>query len=406
MAYTNSSLISYTKLSPHHSGLRNHIIDTISIHCMAGNLSVETCGNIFMNREASSNYGIGSDGRIALYVEEKNRSWCTSSSSNDNRAITIEVANDSGAPDWHVSDKAMAALIQLCADICRRNSIKELKWEGNKNLIGQVNKQNMTVHRWFAAKACPGDYLYNKHSYIATEVNKILGSSYVPTVPEAPTQPTIPSNPADFKEGDIIKLKSNATYYNGVKIPNFIFKSTLYYRGKNDNGIIFSTQKTGAITGVVKESAIEGTDIKPTQPIQPNTPTEYKEGDIIKLKSNATYYNGVKIPLFVFKSTLYYRGKNDNGIIISTQKTGAITGIVKESAIEGGQSSTPPSTSTTYQVKVTTDVLNIRRGPNANTSKTGCITDRGIYTIVETTNNWGRLKSGLGWICLDYTKRI
>ena len=406
MAYTNSSLISYTKLSPHHSGLRNHIIDTISIHCMAGNLSVETCGNIFMNREASSNYGIGSDGRIALYVEEKNRSWCTSSSSNDNRAITIEVANDSGAPDWHVSDKAMAALIQLCADICRRNSIKELKWEGNKNLIGQVNKQNMTVHRWFAAKACPGDYLYNKHSYIATEVNKILGSSYVPTVPEVPTQPTTPSNPADFKEGDIIKLKSNATYYNGVKIPNFIFKSTLYYRGKNDNGIIFSTQKTGAITGVVKESAIEGTDIKPIQPIQPNTPTEYKEGDIIKLKSNATYYNGVKIPLFVFKSTLYYRGKNDNGIIISTQKTGAITGVVKESAIEGGQSSTPPSTSTTYQVKVTTDALNIRRGPNANTSKTGCITDRGIYTIVETTNNWGRLKSGLGWICLDYTKRI
>lgn len=329
MTYTNSSLISYTKLSPHHSGLRKHAIDTISIHCMAGNLSVETCGNVFMAREASSNYGIGSDGRIALYVEEKNRSWCTSSSSNDNRAVTIEVANDGGAPDWHVSDKAMAALIQLCADICRRNSIKELKWEGNKNLIGQVNKQNMTVHRWFAAKACPGDYLYNKHSYIATEVNKILGSSYVPTMPETPTQPIAPSNSADFKEGDIIKLKSNATYYNGVKIPSFVFKSTLYYRGKNNNGIIFSTQKTGAITGVVKESAIEG-----------------------------------------------------------------------------GQSSTPSSTSTTYQVKVTTDALNIRRGPSANTSKTGCIRDRGVYTIVETTNNWGRLKSGLGWICLDYTKRV
>ena len=328
MAYTNSALISYTKLSPHHSGLRNHEIDTISIHCMAGNLSVETCGNVFMNKKASSNYGIGSDGRIALYVEEKNRSWCTSSSSNDNRAVTIEVANDGGAPDWHVSDKAMAALIQLCADICKRNNIKELKWEGNKNLIGQVDKQNMTVHRWFAAKACPGNYLYNKHGYIATEVNKILGSAYVPLIPESP-QPVIPTSSTEFKEGDIIKLKANATYYNGVKIPSFVFKSTLYYRGKNKNGIIISTKKTGAITGVVKESAIE------TKNTPPSTPT------------------------------------NSN-----------------------------------YQIKVTSNALNIRRGPGTNYSIMGCITDYGVYTIVEVSNNWGRLRSGLGWICLDYTKRI
>lgn len=174
MGYTNSSLVNYTKLTNHHSGLRNHAIDTISIHCMAGNLSVETCGNVFISREASANYGVGSDGRIGMYVEEKNRSWCTSNGANDNRAITIEVANDGGAPDWHVSDKAMKSLIALCADICKRNNIKELKWQGDKSLIGQVDKQNMTVHRWFAAKACPGDYLYNKHGYIAEEVNKLL----------------------------------------------------------------------------------------------------------------------------------------------------------------------------------------------------------------------------------------
>ena len=328
MAYTNSALISYTKLSPHHSGSRNHIIDTITIHCMAGNLSVETCGNVFMNREASSNYGIDSDGRIALYVEEKNRSWCTSSSSNDNRAVTIEVANDGGAPDWHVSDKAMAALIQLCADICKRNNIKELKWKGNKNLIGQIDKQNMTVHRWFAAKACPGDYLYNNHGYIATEVNKILGSAYVPSMSESP-QPVIPTNYTELKEGDIIKLKANATYYNGVKIPSFVFKSTLYYRGKNNNGIIISTKKTGAITGVVKESDIEMKNTTPSTP-----------------------------------------------------------------------------TNSSYQVKVTANALNIRRGPGTNYSIMGCITDYGVYTIVETTNNWGRLRSGLGWICLNYTKKV
>lgn len=177
MAYTNSPLVNYTKLSPNHSGLRNHKIDTISIHCMAGNLSVESCGSIFQNknRQASSNYGIGSDGRIGLYVEEKNRSWCTSSSSNDHRAITIEVANDGGADTgWHVSNKAYNSLINLLIDICKRNNIKELKWKADKSLIGQVNKQNMTVHRWFAAKACPGDYLYNKHYEIVNLVNAKL----------------------------------------------------------------------------------------------------------------------------------------------------------------------------------------------------------------------------------------
>lgn len=173
---SNSPLVTYTKLSPNHSGRRNHVIDTVSVHCMAGNASVETCGALFADpsRKASSNYGIGSDGRIALYVDEANRSWCTSSASNDNRAVTIEVANNGGAPDWPVSDKAYAALLDLVTDICKRNGIKKLLWKGDKSLIGQVNKQNMTVHRWFAAKACPGDYLYNRHGQIAAEVNKRL----------------------------------------------------------------------------------------------------------------------------------------------------------------------------------------------------------------------------------------
>ena len=174
---SNSSLVNYTKLSPCKSSPRNHAIDTITIHCMAGNLTVESCGALFQNRsrETSSNYGIGSDGRIGLYVNEADRSWCTSSRTNDNRAITIEVANDGGASTgWHVSDKAMASLINLLVDICQRNNIPELRWKADKNLIGQVDKQNMTVHRWFAAKACPGDYLYGAHPQIVAEVNKRL----------------------------------------------------------------------------------------------------------------------------------------------------------------------------------------------------------------------------------------
>ncbi|GKX29003.1 hypothetical protein SH1V18_14830 [Vallitalea longa] len=176
----NSPLVDYTKISPNKTSPRNHVIDTITIHCMAGNCSIETCGNIFQptSIQASSNYGVGTDGRIGMYVEEKDRSWCSSSSSNDNRAVTIEVANDGGAnTGWHVSDKALTALINLIADICKRNGIKELKWQGDKSLIGQIDKQNMTVHRWFANKSCPGDYLYNLHGKISEEVNKIIAKS-------------------------------------------------------------------------------------------------------------------------------------------------------------------------------------------------------------------------------------
>lgn len=181
MAYTNSSLVSYTKLSPNKTSPRNHVIDTITIHCMAGNLSIESCGNVFApsSRKASSNYGIGSDGRIAMYVQEKDRSWASSNAANDHRAVTIEVANDGGAnTGWHVSDRAMASLINLVTDICKRNNIKKLVWSTNKNnRIKHLNGCNMTVHRDFAAKACPGNYLYNKHSYIAEQVNARLNSS-------------------------------------------------------------------------------------------------------------------------------------------------------------------------------------------------------------------------------------
>lgn len=179
---SNSSLVSYIKISPNKTSPRNHAIDTITIHCMAGDLTIETCGEVFAPtaRQASSNYGIGTDGRIGMYVEEKDRSWCTSSPANDHRAVTIEVANDGGeSTGWHVSDKAMNSLIELCADICRRNNISKLKWEGNPLLIGSL-RQNMTVHRWFNATACPGDYLYSKHSYIAAEVNKKLLASSTP----------------------------------------------------------------------------------------------------------------------------------------------------------------------------------------------------------------------------------
>lgn len=174
---SNSSLVVYKRISPNRTSPRKHKIDTITIHCVVGQVTAERLGEIFAktSRRASSNYGVDKDGRIGLYVDENDRSWCSSSSSNDNRAVTIEVASDT-LPPYRVTDKAFNALIELCADICQRNGIKELKWKADKSLIGQVDKQNMTVHRWFANKSCPGDYLYNLHGEIARRVNEKLGA--------------------------------------------------------------------------------------------------------------------------------------------------------------------------------------------------------------------------------------
>lgn len=177
---SNSSLICYTKISPHKNSPRNDKIRKITIHHMAGNISIETCGSVFQSRQASSNYGIGSDGRIAMYVEEKDRSWASSSPSNDHQAVTIEVANDVIGGNWHVSDKALESLVNLCTDICQRNGIERLNFTGDKN-------GNLTMHRYFAATNCPGPYLESKFPWIAEEVNKrLLGEVSTPST----TSPT------------------------------------------------------------------------------------------------------------------------------------------------------------------------------------------------------------------------
>lgn len=173
MSYSN--LVSYVRVSPH-KYLRDGKIDKITIHHMAGNMSVEACGAEFSGtRRASSNYGIGSDGRIACYVPEEYRSLCSNSYDNDNRAIAIEVSNCSGSPDWKVSDKAYESLINLCVDICQRHGFK-LNYTGGKS-------GNLTMHKWFANTLCPGPYLEPRFPEIAAEVNKRLGEEFVPVKP-------------------------------------------------------------------------------------------------------------------------------------------------------------------------------------------------------------------------------
>lgn len=176
---SNSKLVSYTKLSPNHSGKRTMNIDRITPHCVAGQCSVETLGDIFapVSRQASSNYGIGVDGRVGLYVPENMRSWCSSSKENDQRAVTIECASDTFAP-YAMNNNVYKTLVNLCVDICKRNGKNKLLWFGNKEKTLSYNpaKNEMviTVHRFFANKSCPGDWLYSRLGELAEIVTKHL----------------------------------------------------------------------------------------------------------------------------------------------------------------------------------------------------------------------------------------
>lgn len=307
MAYTNSKLVNYTRISPNRSVNRNHKIDTVSIHCVVGQCSVETLGSIFAStsKEASSNYGIGYDGRIGMYVEEKDRSWCTSSASNDNRAITIEVASDTFEP-YKVTDAAYKSLIKLLVDICKRNGIKKLLWSTNKSeRMNHLNGCNMTVHRDYANKSCPGDYLYNLHGQIAKEVNAQLGSG-----------------------------SSSTT------------KKTLYRVRKTWKDV--KSQK-GAFN------------------------------DLSNAKKCADQNNG-------------YSVFDENGKAVYTSKA--------------------TNSTSSFKVQISISDLNIRKGPGTNYAATGRFTGKGVFIIVETkqgtgsAKGWGKLKSGAGWIALDYATRI
>ncbi len=210
MGFSNSPLATVRMISPNRTPNRNHAIDTITIHCFVGQVTAKRGCEVFQpsSKKASCNYVVGYDGSIGLCVEEKDRSWCTggydkngnpirvngiSGKSNDYQAVTIEVASDSAHP-YAITEKAMAALIELCTDICRRNGIKKLLWFGDKNLVGNPAKQNLTVHRWFANKACPGDYIYQRLGDIAAKVNAKLGATGA-----APVQPSAPVSSVPYK---------------------------------------------------------------------------------------------------------------------------------------------------------------------------------------------------------------
>lgn len=324
MAYTNSPLVAYTKLSPNHSGQRTHSIDRITPHCVVGQCSIERLGEIFYptSRQASCQYGIGVDGRVGMYVEEKNRSWCSSSNSNDQRAITIECASDTTEP-YAMNDKVYNTLINLCVDICKRNGKNKLIWLGDKdktlNYEPKAGEMVITVHRWFANKSCPGNWLYGRLGDLAAQVTKKLGGATEEKPVEKPSAPTAE--------------------------------------------VMYRVRKTWADSKSQKGA--------------------------YKVLDNAKKCADENPGYSVF---------NEQGVAIYPKATAA-------------PSAPTPTEFKPYLVRVTDSALNIRKGAGTNYGINGCIKDKGVYTIVAEANGqgatkWGKLKSGAGWISLDYTKKL
>ena len=320
MAYTNSPLVAHTKLSPNHSGQRTHSIDRITPHCVVGQATAERICDCFISpdRQASCNYGIGTDGRVSLCVEEKNRSWCSSSRENDQRAITIECASDTSAP-YAMNSKVYESLVKLCTDICQRNGKKKLLWLADKtktlNYVPKADEMVLTVHRWFANKSCPGDWLYSRLSDLAAKVTAALGST--PTETDPAQEPS---------KAELYRVRKTWADAKSQKGAYKILANAKACADKNPGYSVFDT--------------------------------------------------------------------DGNSVYTSGEGTTGITG------------------NTAFKVLVSVSDLNIRSGPGTNYAATGRFTGAGVFTITAvqsgqgSDSGWGKLKSGAGWIALDYAKRV
>lgn len=308
MAFSNSPLVNIVRLTEDYSSGRYHnrhnpkgVIDKITIHHMAGNLTVERCGELFAtsDREVSSNYGIGTDGRIGLYVEEKNRPWTSSSPANDYHAVTIEVANDKIGGDWHVSDKALAATIKLCVDICKRNGIKKLNFTGDAT-------GNLTMHCYFTATSCPGPYLKRKFKYIADEVNKQLSAAVNSSTAAVNKADTADKTKSDVKyrvqagafskeanaKSQVTKIKKAGFDACVMKSgSNWIVQAGAFSKKANAEAIVTKLKAKG-FEAIIKEVSTSAT--------KPTAVKKVTEKCKVKVKKGAKTYTGGTLRSFVY----------------------------------------------------------------------------------------------------------
>lgn len=255
---SNSSLVSYTRLSPNHSGKRTHSIDRITPHCVVGQLSVETLGSIFApsSRQASSNYGIGKDGRVGMYVEEKNRSWCSSSNANDQRAVTIECASDLKSP-YAFNNTVWNKLIDLCVDICKRNGKKKLLWLGSRdktlNYSPKSDEMILTAHRWFSDTACPGNWMYAREGILAEAVTKRLGGS------SSSSSSSSTTSSSNIVKGSVVKVVGNYYYNSNTAIPSWVKDMNWVVSSVSRDRVVLgkNTSGTNSIDSAVKKSDLK-----------------------------------------------------------------------------------------------------------------------------------------------------
>lgn len=320
---SNSGLVNYTKISPN-SSARTGKISKITIHHMAGNLSVETCANVFQNtnRQASSNYGVGTDGRIGLYVDESRRAWTSSNRDNDNVAVTIEVANDEIGGNWHVSDKALEATIALCVDICQRNGIAKLNFTGDKS-------GNLTMHKWFANTQCPGPYLESKFPYIAQEVNRRLSTGQRDSVT---TDTPKEEKPVPDGSGGVLyrvqvgaySKKANAeAQLAKVKAAGFadafiaVVDGKLYrvqvgaYSVKANAEAQLAKLKKAGFSGFV--TTLSGQVVS----ADPEPAKEIKVGSLVRVKKGAKTYTGGGLADFVYERNHTVKEIDGNRVVIT-----------------------------------------------------------------------------------------
>ena len=498
MGYTNSSMVAYKKLSPNHSGQRTHSIDRITPHCVVGQCTAEGLGEWFekTSTQASSNYGIDKDGRVGLYVEEKNRSWCSSSNANDQRAITIECASDTSEP-YAFRDVVYQTLIKLCVDICQRNGKKKLLWLGDKdktlNYSPAADEMVLTVHRWFANKSCPGNWMFARMGDLASKVTDQLGGSAKEPEKTTGTQAT---EFAKLPEGDVIKKvgslftadQKKSGILASVSLAQFILESGYgktelaqkanncfgmkkslsgnTWSGSTWDGKSIYTKKTqeddgtgklytitsdfrkypcvedsigdhsayllGAKNGSkLRYAGLKGcTDYKKAIQIIKDggyaTDTSYvsKICSIIE-RWNLTQYDSGDAP--APEPVKWYRVRKSWSDSKSQKGAYKILENAKKCADENPGYSVfdnegvcvytpkaaapePAKPDVPFLVKVTINNLNIRKGPGTGYARTQYI-PRGVYTIVDTAAGsgaslWGKLKSGAGWISLDYVTRL
>ncbi|MBO6205975.1 MAG: glucosaminidase domain-containing protein [Lachnospiraceae bacterium] len=494
MGYTNSSMVVYTKLSPNHSGQRTMAIDRITPHCVVGQCTAEGLGDWFYksSTQASSNYGIDKDGRVGMYVEEKNRSWCSSSNANDQRAITIECASDTTEP-YAFRDVVYKRLIELCIDICKRNGKNKLIWFGDKdktlNYSPKSGEMILTVHRWFANKSCPGNWMYARMGDLAEKVTKALQGSGGGSASKG-TQASVLK---DLSEADAVKKvgalftadQKKSGILASVSLAQFILesgygKSELAQNANNIFGMKCSLSGNtwsgsswdgkSRYTKKTQEQNADGSyetitaDFRKYSCIEDSIAdhsayligamngkklrydglkgcTDYKKAvQIIKDGGYATSLTYVeKLCSIIEKWKLAdYDAKDSGGEVIrwyrvrkswadsKTQK-GAykILDNAKKCADQNPgykvfdadgkvvyePKTAEPAVKVPFLVKVSISDLNIRSGAGTNFTRVQ-FCPPGVYTIMEvkagqgSKAGWGRLKSGIGWLSLDFCQKL